>query len=920
MANLAILALLAMCHGVATNPLVSGVAILATIGKSAMASVYQPEQLWMRQFGTTEYDGVRGIASDEGGGVFVAGFTGGSFPGPHMGRSDAFVARYDADGIRQWARQFGTSNLDESEAVALVASNRIVVTGYTYGTLPGATSSGGADVFVAGYDSRGLLLWRTQFGTSASEFPWSVASDGVTGVASGGCFVAGYTRGNFPGFPNRGRTDAFLAKFDRFGTRTWTRQFGTSDDDQIMALAPDGAGGVYVAGRTKGTLSGANPTPGVFDAFIAHYSSTGNRLWIRQYGTTGTDVARALSTDGAGGLLVAGWTGGRLGSGPSFGLFDAYVARYSAAGTRQWIRQFGTSSHDEASALALDENGSGPGFFVSGYTEGGLGGSSSGLGDAFTGRFDMAGNQSWFVQIGSSERDEGRGVASDGRGGVFMGGTARASLGPPHLGGSDGYLVRFGLPRSPMQPGDWTVIVHGFTWNGGFGYSQMIQPTGWMYRIGEAIEASSTTPVGIHSMDARDFGIVDLNNVSILDPSAHHVVLFDWSSNSGELGFDRHGWAYAAGASLHAFLKLWNKDDEVQALVGHSRGGVVISEVARRMILAGTPPRQVVFLDPEGEGPDLLGTSPLRFDDNRFRAWSSPTTKFQNIFSEFNESRCFPPLDLGNNPMVHASKRNLQSFYQHGSACSGIPGVYDFLIQTLRIENGALAWSEEPGLGTRAGDPGPPDPPSESGDILYNGDFETNSLAGWRYHGGNGLADPWRPFPNHGQGQVLRLQALRPSRTHGFFIMPNDATEFQMRFKAVGLVRTGELVGTLTASGVPSQVLVRRSLTQATPAFEPVRELVAPRFQGKVCRFTIAVDNTLLTVYVDDISFESTCYPDCDQSTGAGVLDIFDFLCFQNAFVSGDPYACDCNTATGPGVCDMLDFLCFQNAFVAGCP
>jgi Peptidase family M1 domain/Bacterial Ig-like domain len=64
----------------------------------------------------------------------------------------------------------------------------------------------------------------------------------------------------------------------------------------------------------------------------------------------------------------------------------------------------------------------------------------------------------------------------------------------------------------------------------------------------------------------------------------------------------------------------------------------------------------------------------------------------------------------------------------------------------------------------------------------------------------------------------------------------------------------------------------------------------------------------------------SLCYADCDQSSGVGVLDIFDFLCFQDRFVAGDPYACDCDTSTGAGVCDIFDFLCFQDAFVAGCP
>jgi hypothetical protein len=55
-----------------------------------------------------------------------------------------------------------------------------------------------------------------------------------------------------------------------------------------------------------------------------------------------------------------------------------------------------------------------------------------------------------------------------------------------------------------------------------------------------------------------------------------------------------------------------------------------------------------------------------------------------------------------------------------------------------------------------------------------------------------------------------------------------------------------------------------------------------------------------------------TCYPDC---TGNGSLDVFDFLCFQDAFVAGDPYAdCDGNTTL-----DVFDFLCFQDAFVVGC-
>jgi hypothetical protein len=58
------------------------------------------------------------------------------------------------------------------------------------------------------------------------------------------------------------------------------------------------------------------------------------------------------------------------------------------------------------------------------------------------------------------------------------------------------------------------------------------------------------------------------------------------------------------------------------------------------------------------------------------------------------------------------------------------------------------------------------------------------------------------------------------------------------------------------------------------------------------------------------------CYADCDRSSGKGVLDLFDFLCFINKFNARDPYGnCD-----NDGAFDLFDFLCFLNHFNAGCP
>jgi hypothetical protein len=61
------------------------------------------------------------------------------------------------------------------------------------------------------------------------------------------------------------------------------------------------------------------------------------------------------------------------------------------------------------------------------------------------------------------------------------------------------------------------------------------------------------------------------------------------------------------------------------------------------------------------------------------------------------------------------------------------------------------------------------------------------------------------------------------------------------------------------------------------------------------------------------------CYPNCDGSTDAPVLNILDFACFLTRFSQGDPWA-NCDGSTTPPVLNILDFNCFLRQFAAGCP
>lgn len=61
---------------------------------------------------------------------------------------------------------------------------------------------------------------------------------------------------------------------------------------------------------------------------------------------------------------------------------------------------------------------------------------------------------------------------------------------------------------------------------------------------------------------------------------------------------------------------------------------------------------------------------------------------------------------------------------------------------------------------------------------------------------------------------------------------------------------------------------------------------------------------------------DANCNRDFDPVTGAQVLTVADFGCFQTRFVLADPFA-DCNA---DGQLSIADFGCFQSGFAAGCP
>ncbi len=349
-----------------------------------------------------------------------------------MGRVNGFQLRMVTPSRPPWVRQFGTTSGEDARGAAPDGAGGVYVVGWTHGDLlTGASLIMWNDPFVARYDSTGARLWVRQFGTkSTEETALAAAPDGAGGV---------YISGEGYSTPGGGTgSNILVARYDGAGTRLWTDEFGTTVYDLAQAAAADGAGGVYAAGWTEGVLTGPASFGGR-DAWVTRYTGAGARLWVRQFGTGGFEHAHTAAPDGAGGVYVGGTTSGGLG-GPSAGLTDGFLVRYSSAGAQLWARQLGTGSDDVLKAAAADGAG---GVYVTGETSGSLGGPNAGSQDAWLARYNSAGTQLWIRQFGTNSWDLASAAATDGSGGVYVGGTTAGSLGAPSAGFADAFLAHY---------------------------------------------------------------------------------------------------------------------------------------------------------------------------------------------------------------------------------------------------------------------------------------------------------------------------------------------------------------------------------------------------------------------------------------------------------------------------------------------
>ena len=356
--------------------------------------------LWTRQTGAAGMDVCYSATTDSAGNIYLAGSTDGQLPGAaRTGLIDAFVMKVSPAGAVLWTTQTGTAGASTfGNAVAVDAAGNVSAAGDTNGMLDRDPHAGGYDIFVARYAADGAKQWITQFGTSSDDYGEGLAVD----AGGADLFVAGTTGGDLDGQgpgTNNGLGDLYAARLDASGVVLTIDQRGTADLDQGLAIALDQAtNSVTIAGLTYGGLDGnTNPdaTGTTADIVVVRYtySAVSGAIawsWTRQLGTTGNDAAHALAVGPLGNIVVTGMTNGPSSQGGTD--YDIMTARYSSQGNALWggpgYQRYGTTADDEGRGVLVDGIGD---ILILGNTRGAFSPSISQ--DVILLRYDANGNK-----------------------------------------------------------------------------------------------------------------------------------------------------------------------------------------------------------------------------------------------------------------------------------------------------------------------------------------------------------------------------------------------------------------------------------------------------------------------------------------------------------------------------------------------
>lgn len=364
--------------------------------------------VWAKHMGgTTTSEAPHGIGIDALNNIYVTGYFGsttltgaqnanfnpaGGGTISTQGNEDIFVAKYDSNGVYQWA--FGLGNIGQETQerawdISTDNSGNSYVVGGFHGTmnfnplgttmnfsLPDST----AGLFIAKYNTNGIAQWVVILDVKGnSVFTETYATCDLD--AFGYLYVAGNVRGSNVNFnplgtstllSSAGQNDIFISKYNvSNGVLSWVKKIGGAAQDLVSpgALRCDTNGNPYFTGRLTGTGTvNFDPNGGTTNVvnsalYITSYDANGNLRFAKGMNSGTGDGGHRVDFDNLNNVYIAGWMNGTA----TFGTIsktafsptaDNFLAKFSNdLSTCIWALNFGgagATANNITAGLSVD--------------------------------------------------------------------------------------------------------------------------------------------------------------------------------------------------------------------------------------------------------------------------------------------------------------------------------------------------------------------------------------------------------------------------------------------------------------------------------------------------------------------------------------------------------------------------------------
>jgi gliding motility-associated-like protein len=372
-----------------------------------MAAIAQPELVWQRAFGGTDFD-VPSVLKPTADGGLIIGSTSfsndGDAAGNH-GADDILIIKLKADRSVDWKKLYGGSDEDGLHDLQPTTDGGYILAGFTKSNDGDITGlRGQADFWVIKIDQLGAIQWQHTYGGRGSEVASSVRQ-----TPDGGFIVAGYTVSNDGQVTNNhgpGTQDAWVIKLDNTGNLQWQRCYGGTDADFAYDIELV-AGGYVFAGYARSADGDLPVNKGLQDVWTVRLDLAGSIQWQTVLGGSRNEHARKVAATSDGGFLITAVTSSSDADiTGQHGATDGWLIKLKADGTVQWKRCYGGSSLE---SLQVTLPLAGAGFYVIGSSEStdhDVSG-NHGKSDYWILNLDNSGGIVWQKNLGGTNIDDG---------------------------------------------------------------------------------------------------------------------------------------------------------------------------------------------------------------------------------------------------------------------------------------------------------------------------------------------------------------------------------------------------------------------------------------------------------------------------------------------------------------------------------